>query len=190
MQRFTTAHATGTIEVQATGAVIVSGRNTLFTGPQNITWLAAAPATRSSSWSGSGMPYPNRSIAMDNSPHQGTVVSPDGSFVIRLDAMPNAFYTGLGSVYVPPHVRIDFEVGATRARTYIQLSDGIPFRTLTYAPPPMTAPKRDVMFYSGRELLTVRSAEEILRASAYPTNEAAAGTATYPLNFWGSVPPQ
>lgn len=180
MHPFATGQAVGTFNIEENGTIVVSGKNTVFSGPQIISWIAAAPATAGESWAGSGLPHPNRAAAMETL-LRGTLTSPDGTFTFRLAATPGSFYTGLGSHYVPPYVRIDFiavSKDSKKTRTYIQLAEGIPFRVLTYP-----SRGRDVTFYAGRDLLPVRSGEEILRASAYPCDHKT------PVNFWGGAVP-
>lgn len=180
MHPFTTGQAVGTYNIEENGTVVISGKNTVFSGPQIVSWIAAAPATAGESWAGSGLPHPNRQTAMDT--HlKGSLTSPDGTFTFRLNNIPGSFYTGLGSHYVPPYVRIDFigvSVDTKKTRTYLQLSEGIPFRVLTY---PVRG--RNVDFYGGRDLLPVRSGEEILRASGYPSDGKT------PIGFWGGAVP-
>jgi hypothetical protein len=89
----------------STGSVIINGRVTgLGPQPQTIYWIAAAPVTRGIGFAGAGAPYPNREIAFENTPHQGKVDSADGSFSIELKDIPAGYYSGLGSIYVPPMV--------------------------------------------------------------------------------------
>ena len=63
---------------------------------------------------------------------------------------------------------------------HINLSEGIPFRTLTWSP------KRNwsngPMFYNNKDL-PIRSQYEILLDSAYPNINKV------PANFWGKKPP-
>ena len=64
------------------GSVSVSGKVTGIPGPMTISWIGAAPVTRGIGFAGSGQPYPNREIALENSPNQGGIESSDGSFQI------------------------------------------------------------------------------------------------------------
>jgi len=144
---------------------------------------AAAPPTLGISFSGSGMPYPNPAVAYDRSPNSGVISVVNGEFSINMK-YPNAYYIGLGSLYIAPHV--NFKVcQSDQADTYftVQIDDGIPFRTLTYPAPPSKKPRTSAMFYYEPEY-GARSQEEILRESAYPS------TNTIPDNFWGKRPPR
>lgn len=191
MTDFSTEIATGKIIIEESGSIVIIGQNRKYSVPQYISWIAAAPATCGESWAGSGLPFPNRHIAYDTpEAFKGRIRSADGRFTIRLKGLPNAFYTGLGSSYVPPHIRLDFvpitpTTIATAVRTYVELTTGIPFRLLTDP-----AQRKNVGFYAGNDMLPIRTAEETLRDSAYPTEPAHKGIYVAPVDFWGAVPRQ
>jgi hypothetical protein len=65
----------------------------------------------------------------------------------------------------------------------VNVSEGVPFRMLTYPSAPQTRSRIDASFYEVPEQ-PVRSQEDILRASAYPSKIEA-----MPPNFWGTRPP-
>ncbi len=138
----------------------------------NIIYWAAAPATRGMSFSGSGLPYANPAQAYDQTPNQGSTTAHGGKFTIKLRA-PNAYYVGLGTLYVPPmlHVKI---CGDDKVH-HIPIGHGIPYRTLTYPAPPSKKARADPMFYCTGDL-PVRTQEQILRDSAYrydiPTDDS------------------
>jgi hypothetical protein len=168
------------------GEVQVSGRvNGVSAGQKVMLYFwAPAPPTRGISFSGSGMPYPNPLVAYDRTPNQGVVEADGGVFNFRIQ-YPNAYYIGLGSLYVPPH--INFKIcrpGDEDTYFTVQIDEGIPFRTLTYPAPPSKNPRSSPMFYSGTFLPDIRTQEAILRASAYPE------TNNTPDNFWGLRPPR
>lgn len=146
-----------------------------------LTYWAANPPTFCTSYAGSALPYANPLMAYENTPNKGSVKVINGEFEFRV-YYPNAYYAGLGSIYVNPHVNIKL-YGSENSHK-IELGNGIPFRTLTYAPPPTTNPRSNPLFYAGRESLPVRNQEQILRSSAYPEKNI------YPDNFWGLKPPQ
>lgn len=159
------------------GSVTVTGRVTgLGTISQKIQWRAAAPTTRGISFAGSGQPYPNREIAFEGTPHTGVIQSPDGSFTLQLKGIPAGYYTGLGSVYVPPMVEF-VSVGAGRTyTTHLWINDtAAPYRWISGSPATMR-PDVDsedstgrAMYYFGREQLPLFDNQEaLLRARAYP----------------------
>ena len=144
-------------------------------------WASNAP-TYSQSFSGSGLPYPNEDVAFQNSPNVGVVPVVNGKFSFSL-SYPNSYYENMGTVYVPPQVKVKVCNNTNIAVSKIQqinLGEGIPFRTLSWSP------KRDwnkgPMFYCNNNL-PVRTQYQILVDSAYPTVN------NVPKNFWGSMPP-
>lgn len=167
------------------GTVTVVGRITaLGAEAQKITWSAAAPVTRGISFAGSGMPYPNKEIAFDGTPHAGIIHSVDGSFSIQLKDIPAGYYSGLGSVYVPP--MIEFESltrSGKRFTTALWINDtAAPYRWISGAPSTArpAAPEPEsmgrAMYYFGREQLPLFDNQEAqLRARAYPGDMTARG---------------
>jgi len=181
---FTQQGCQGQLTNTTTGDIIVRGS---FSDPSvsQVMYWAAAPPTFGTSFSGSGMPYPNPVVAYDRTPNKGTVQVSGGQFEFRIK-YPNAYYIGLGSLYVPPHVSIKPArgVGADSAEpVMVVLDEGIPFRMLTWPAPPTKKPRVTAMFYC-EPSHGARSQEAILRGAAYPE------TNTMPDNFWGTKPPR
>ena len=163
------------------GDLIINGKMKNGAVNGNLYFWAAAPPTTGISFSGSGMPYPNPLVAYDRTPNKGVVQVMNGEFTINLK-YPNAYYIGLGSLYIPPHVNFKMcSPGNDDQYFSVQIDDGIPFRMLTYPAPPSNKPRTSPMFYSEPEH-GARTQEAILRASAYPA------TNTMPSNFWGDRP--
>jgi hypothetical protein len=165
------------------GAISVSGRMTKYAGmKQNIRWMAPQKPQRGIGFNGSGLPYHNADQAFDNTPNKGNIESPDGSFSLTLDTLPSAYYTGLGSVYVPPVLMLETAVVGQEQQTYrthVFLSpSGIPYRWTAGSPPgPRAEPRPDevgrAMFYAGREELGLfQNQEALLRYKGYPAREA------------------
>ena len=173
----------GIITHQPGGDLIVNGHIKTDTSNAKLYYWAASPPTYGISFSGSGMPYPNALVAYDRTPNKGVVQLNGGQFNITLK-YPNAYYIGLGSLYIPPHINFKVcEPGREDTYFSVQIDDGVPFRTLTYPAPPSKKPRLSAMFYCEPEK-GARSQESILRASAYPS------TNTMPDNFWGDRPPR
>lgn len=147
-----------------------------------IKYWAANPPTYSQSFSGSGLPYPNEEVAFQNSKNVGVVPVKNGKFSLTI-RFPNSYYDNMGTVYVPPQIKIkvcsDKNVAVSKIQ-HINLSEGIPFRTLTWTP--KKNPDVGSMFYCNAGL-PARSQFEILTSSAYPTVNKV------PSNFWGEKPP-
>jgi len=133
---------------------------------KKISYVAASPPDRHTSFTGSGLPFPNAIHAFSGRPNRGEVdVSWDGSFSFICD-MPNSYYTQLGSVHVGPRVYLsDGSVGRSHNQNIltVPISDGIPYRKLTYP-----NERRNANFYNSYDSLPIRGQEEILRSSEYP----------------------
>lgn len=150
-----------------------------------IVFWAANPANYLTSFAGSGLPYPNPEVAYDNTPNKGAVRSINGKFEFKVH-YPNAYYIGLGSVYVEPcvHYKICGEGYSDKVNT-INLGYGIPFRSLTYSPTAYNVvPRSGPDFYAGRDKLPVKSQWKRLVEGSYPEKNI------MPDNFWGLSVPQ
>lgn len=166
------------------GEYLVKGVVKSKTSDPKIIFWAANPPTYTTSYSGSGLPYPNSDVAYENTPNTGSVIAKDRKFQFRI-RYPNAYYAGLGSVYVEPcvHIKVCEKDSEQNVET-IKLGNGIPFRSLTYPPTqPNTRVRSNNLFYSGRDKLPVRTQETILRESGYPEENIV------PNNFWGNAVP-
>ena len=173
----------GSISYRRKGDLIVQGKLKNVSPMTKLFFWAAAPATFGTSFSGSGMPYPDPLTAYDRTPNKGIIDVQNGNFTINMK-YPNAYYIGLGSVYIPPH--INFKISSSNHEDQyfsVQIDDGIPFRMLTYPAPPTKKPRTSPMFYCEPEK-GARTQEAILRVSAYPSDN------NMPDNFWGDRPPR
>ena len=166
------------------GVFIINGHlkgSLLNFGEQYLKYWASNSPTYSTSYSGSGLPYPNEKTAFEGSDNIGMVKLNNGKFIIKLH-YPNSYYANMGTKYVPPQIklRVVDSKGNSLSEIYkINLGNGIPFRSLTWNK------KRDwnkgPLFFCSD--LPVRTQEQILRESAYPK------TNVEPDNFWGMKPP-
>lgn len=150
-----------------------------------IRYIAAAPADHHASYSGSGLPFPNASHAFYGTPNRGEVrVHPVENTTTLRVRMPNSYYAGLGTVRIPPKVYLTYTTNGKKRTIDVQLSEGIPYRSLTYPMVETPAwPRKDAMFYSGGWELPVRTQEQVLRDSAYPSENKMHS------KFWGLKPP-
>jgi hypothetical protein len=164
------------------GDFIVKG-NIKNKGNNLIMYWASSPPNYRQSYTGSSLPYANPKMAYQNTPNRGIVTAKNGNFKFKIK-YPNSYYTGLGSVYMNPHVFIKIcKKNGNGEIKSIKLGNGSPYRMLSYPPPPGKAPRSGPMFYIGREKLPIRNQEQICRDSGYPPNNK------MPDNFWGlSVP--
>ena len=182
---FSKQNCKGTAINAGNGDISISGTvQTTSNNPKIIYW-AANPPGYLTSYSGSGLPFYNKQQAFENNNNTGIVVALNKEFSFKIK-YPNSYYAGLGSVYVPPKLHIKIcEEGTDEGNVLsIDLSKGIPYRSLTYPPQqPDTRPRNSPLFYLGGWELPVISQEQILRNSAYPSKNV------MPANFWGMKPP-
>lgn len=165
------------------GRIIIDGKLTKTLGlNQSIRWMAPNGIHRTFSFNGSGLPYHDADQAFENTPNKGLIESNDGSFRILMEQMPSAYYTGLGSIYVPPVVMLETTLSNNTAngyRTSIFLAPlGVPYRWTAGSPPgPRTEQGNDengrAMYYFGREELGLfQNQEQQMRFKGYPSLEA------------------
>lgn len=158
--------------------IIVFGRIKETVSGTHIRYIAGNPPDYRATYTGSALPFASQAQAFDNTPNRGSVALIDNTFEIRL-IYPNSYYIGLGTVIVPPTVYIYYTTHEGQERQIpIQISDGVPYRTLTYP-----SIRKDAMFYGSGWSLPVRTQENILRDSGYPSMN------TVDVNHWGLKPP-
>jgi hypothetical protein len=168
------------------GDVLVQGEAKSNTPNPTIVFWAPNPPTWSQSYSGSGLPYHDSIQAYEKSPNVGAVKAINRKFEFRIK-FPNAYYVGLGSLYVPPvvHFKVCEEGSDGKEYHTIDLGKGIPYRTLTYPAPPSKRPRDSPMFYyCSKTKLPVRTQEQVLRDSGYPDDNKMHD------DFWGLRPPR
>lgn len=187
-QRFHTAFCMGSIVKRgphSSSDVIVTFTIAEEVDEDIVYYVAAAPAMCTNSMSGSGLPFIDSKQAFDRTPNKGYVLKDarTGTFTIRM-SMPNSYYAGLGTLLIKPKVYIYYKTrrGHVKRSTAIQLSRGIPYRSLTYPMNETDVGRKDPMFYSPVLFQRVRSQEQILRDSAYPAQDEMAP------DFWGDTP--
>ena len=162
----------------ATGGILLRSGGDIY-----VKYWAANPPTFGSSYAGSGLPYPTEAVAYENSPNSGVIRCEGGSFTFKL-AYPNSYYKNMGTVLVPPQVRLQYcdKDGKKLSKIYtVKLGNPIPFRTLTW---PTQRNWNDGPLYYYNRHLPVRTQEQILANSAYPAENV------MPKNFWGLRPPK
>jgi hypothetical protein len=186
------------------GNVLIIGKIQAFAGsPQKIRFIAPKGIHRGMSFAGSGLPYHNADQAFDGTENTGVINSPDGSFSIEFDKFPSAYYTGLGSTYVPPVLILE-TIKANSSdpedpevfKTHIFLSpEGVPYRWIAGAPsgpryPPAEGQIGRAMYYGGREELPLfQNQEMLLRNKGYPADETAFGLpGRMDMNPWENTP--
>ena len=183
-KEFSDAYCSGVMESMPNGDIKITGK--AVSTVNKVMFWAAAPPTYGTSFSGSGLPYPDPIVAHENTPNRGSVNVQNGQFTFTIK-YPNAYYIGLGTLYVPPHVNVKLcESGAPEnsdlnKKVSLPLDEGIPFRTLTYPAPPSKKPRVSPLFYC-EPWHGARTQEAILRSAGYPDVNK------MPDNFWGLKP--
>jgi hypothetical protein len=151
---------------------------TLEHPPDNnvIEYVAAAPPDHRASFGGSALPFASPRQAFEGSPNKGTIKINGQQLQLHIQ-FPNSYYTGLGSHIVPPTLYIRYRFNGQVVKASIKLSNGVPYRSLTYP-----ALRKGVEFYDNIAVLPVRTQEGILRDSKYPVTNVEAP------DFWGLKP--
>lgn len=183
-KEFNDEYCSGVMEVMPHGDIKITG--TVPSNVNKVMFWAAAPPTYGTSFSGSGLPYNDPISAHENTPNRGSANVQYGKFSFTIK-YPNAYYIGLGTLYVPPHVNIKLcqsgvpENSESNRKVSIKVDEGIPFRTLTYPAPPSKKPRNSPLFYC-EPWHGARTQEAILRSAGYPEVN------NTPDNFWGMKP--
>jgi len=170
----------------ANGNIIIHGniKNKLYKLLNKIKirvkYWAANPATNGSSFTGSGLPYPNEEVAFQNTSNSGIINVYDINFSLNLKA-PNSYYKNMGRDLIKPQLNLMFIDGNNKPLTgvyKINLNGFYPYRTLSN-------PKQlnNVMKYYN-PTLPIRTQAQILIDSRYPSK-----TRTEYPHFWGTRPP-
>jgi hypothetical protein len=154
------------------GKIVVNGN---VGGAATIKWRAAAPPTRGHSFSGAGLPHPNQEQAYDVRSTGGTITTKLGDYRIVLDEAPGAYYSGLGSIYVPPHVELEITTldGRTTKENVLMDKFAVRHRWISGAPPGhavtegVNEDEGRAMFHRWNPDGGVRSQEAILRSRGY-----------------------
>jgi hypothetical protein len=85
------------------GEILVQGEVKSKTPNPVIVYWAPNPPTYTTSFSGSALPYHDSIQAYNKTPNIGATQCTNRKFEFRIK-YPNAYYIGLGSLYIPPHV--------------------------------------------------------------------------------------
>jgi hypothetical protein len=141
-------------------------------GP-SINYLAASPATRGMSFTGSGLPYPSQDVAFQNSSKGNVELDINKKCMIDVN-IPNSYYSATMEI-VPPTLWIWFTKDGKKMISSIKLCDSIQFRSLTYP-----TQRTSAMFYNN--ILPIQSQDKILLASAYGKNLIPS------IDFWADKP--
>lgn len=141
-----------------------------------IDYIAAFPHDRKMSFSGSGLPFVNFSMAFENTPNTGSVIVPRGTDVQVNLMYPNSFY--IHSHLINPTLFLRYKKNNVDTYKMVIIGEHIPFRSLYHPKERDSGPT----FYKDFNDSPVLSQEQILYNSAYPKNNVT------PLDFWGLKP--
>ena len=152
---------------------------------KKINYWAADPTDLRYSYSGSGMPFHNQEQAYSNKKNVGTVNVDNLKFNFKI-GLPNSYYTKLNTNLIKPILHIS---ACDNEYETIKLGNEIPYRYLNHPANvdyftnfhKMYKPSGE-LFYTNIDNLPYRTQEQILRDSAYPSQNS------MPKNFWGLKP--
>ena len=184
---FESAYCTGIVQKgDYDTQLIVKGHINEHIKDGKLYYVAAAPPDYRATFTGSGLPFASQVQAFENTPNKGSVdvQGHGGEFEIHL-MTPNSYYVGLGTVYIPPMLYLEYIAeNGTKRNVSVKLSRGIPYRSLTHPGPGQgVAARANAMFYATQFKLPVRSQEQILRDAGYPADNV------MDADFWGMKPP-
>ena len=126
-----------------------------------ILYWAANPPNYNTSFSGSGIPFPNPDIAFQGTPNRGAVRVENGLFRVHLH-FPNSFYTEMGKDHIPPRLYFS-ECGPQEGIIQsVDIHNEVPYRRQT-----LPAPSFPKMVHESPHLDTQ---ERILLKHQYPSH--------------------
>ena len=134
-------------------------RGTVSPLPQDMTirWVAAAPADRRTSFSGSGIPFASEQQAFERRQSGTACVAKNGGFSVTLSA-PNSYHVSSSERPLPPRLFVFWEAECGSHKLAIPIDDAaVPGRSLRSPVGPYDISYPDV-----------QSQETYLRSSAYP----------------------
>mgnify|MGYP001183002765 CR=1 FL=1 len=112
------------------GRFLVKGKVSSNSSNGLLKYIASSPPDFRTSYTGSGLPFPNTEIAYQNTPNKGAVKMENGEFSIYIN-YPNSFYLNQGTMLLPPHVLVKVCDDNDDNVEIVQLGESIPHRTLT-----------------------------------------------------------
>jgi hypothetical protein len=177
---FKTPHCGGTIEKHVDGTVTVEGSFEDGVIVEELKYIAARPVDRRASYSGSGFPYSSKTQAFESTPTKGVLRNTGGGLMaFRLTfPIPNSYYASLGNKLVLPTLFIFYTNGAGKEQVIeVVVDDQVPYRFLQFP-----ESRHGATFYHAHHNLPIRSQEQVLRDSAYPSSKQMAE------DYWGLRP--
>lgn len=148
-----------------------------------VNYIAASSPDSMSSFSGSGLPFPNAQHAFSDTTNKGFfTVDQNSEFELTIDE-PNSYYMDMGKTLVEPSLFVRYAVGGKQMTERLVIGRPIAYRTLTYSTGGAdgTIARSSCEFYQMATEVDARTQEQILLDSAY--------TGRYQDKFWGTTPP-
>ncbi len=174
---FKNPYCGGTVRKNGNGTVTVECTFEDGSVHNEIKYIAARPADRRASYSGSGFPYPNKQQAFDNTPTKGTLKLTGHAFQLTFP-IPNSYYANLGNKLVLPTLFISYNNASGKHQVIeIVVDDQLPYRFLQFP-----YQRGDATFYHAHHNLPVRTQEQVLRDAEYPSSGKMAN------DYWGLKP--
>jgi hypothetical protein len=167
---FNTPFCKGQISMKNNDIISVVGQITIPFKNKYMTYVSSAPYDRLSSFSGSGLPFPNKDVAFQNNPNKGKIDISKGTFDFTL-IRPNSFYENF-DVLRTPFLRLTLDNN--------MVSIDLPYKHVAYRGLQHPSMRKNPMFYNVKQ--PIRSQEKVLRDSEYMVYDQAP-------NFWGLKPP-
>lgn len=96
---------------------------------RRIFYVAAAPAYQGYSYSGSGMPFACREMAIHGTPNRGEAILDDeGKFTCTLPTIPNSYH-GADGTLIPPTLELFYHSKGVQKKKRVPIAPSIPWRT-------------------------------------------------------------
>jgi hypothetical protein len=131
-----------------------------------VKYMAARPTDRRASYSGSGFPFASKQQAFENTPTQGKMNVIGNTFRLTFP-IPNAYYADLGNKLVMPTLFVSYINGSGKENIMeIVVDDQVAYRFLQFP-----KQRHDATFYHAHHNLPVRTQEQVLRDSQYPSSK-------------------
>lgn len=176
-KNFKMVYCGGVIKKNTNGTVTVECSFEDGVQVDGIKYMAARPADRRASYTGSGFPYASKTQAFQNTPTQGKLSVFNNTFSLTFPT-PNSYYANLGNKLVPPTLFVSYENGSGKEQVLeIVVDDQIPYRFLQFP-----SQRHDATFYHAHHNLPVRTQEQVLRDGQYPPKHKMAD------DYWGLRP--
>lgn len=166
IKKFKTLYCGGTIQKHLDGTVSIECAFEDGIQVNSVKYLAARPSDRRASYTGSGFPFASKKQAFENTPTQGRMNVIGNTFRLTFP-IPNAYYANLGNKLVLPTLFISYLNGSGKEQiTEIIVDDQVPYRFLQFP-----KQRNDATFYHAHHNLPVRTQEQVLLDSQYPSNK-------------------